>query len=186
MKMRSFLNMLACLFVLTVLSSHWACQSDAGSNAGGTEATTESTAPGSEGATESETMTPTPDYSAQAEKLVQQIDQYQTDLIALLEQANAQPAAAKKNATDFEELVARVEGLTEKSSNLLDDVKLVQKELAGVDEKSLSTDLGTGLGNKLQEHQGALEELGESLKVVEKAVEKLKAANGKRVVLFGE
>jgi len=125
-----------------------------------------------------------PDYNVQAKTLNQQLDQYHTKLGNLIAAVSVIPEAAKNNATDFAELDGRLSGMLERGNDFRDELKAVQDALAGKPGNFPEHDGGPDVGGKLNELQRTLVKLNEAMAGLEQAVEKLKRAEGKKIVLF--
>ncbi|MEZ4942084.1 MAG: hypothetical protein R3D58_14490 [Saprospiraceae bacterium] len=168
------------LCILTGLLYFQACQNDQAPVNAGTEANS-----AAKNATEeTATAATAPDYATQANTLNQQIEQYHTKLGNLIVAVSVIPEAAKKNAVDYAELDGRLGGMLERGNSFREEIEAVQDALAGKSEKIAAHDGGVDVGGKLYELQSGVAELNEALTGLEQAVEKLKRAGGKKIVLF--
>ena len=165
--------------VLTGMLCFQACQNDQAP----TNANTEANA-GAENAIDGAATTVAPDYNVQANTLNEQIDQYHTRLGNLIAAVSVIPEAAKNNAVDYAELDGRLGGMLERGNDFREELKAVQDALAGKSGEIAEHDGGVDVGGKLYELQSGVVELNGALTGLEQAVEKLKRAGGKKVVLF--
>jgi len=134
-----------------------------------------------------------------AQTVEQAFDRFCKDVLALSEEVKRLPVSYKKRASDYAELEARLANYPKKGALIREEasttIRVLEQELnpTGMIGKVNSTtqivDVQTALGpggweQKLKELDTSVKDYDRVYKELEKAVEKLKKANGAPVVLF--